>query len=280
MQKIWICGANGQLGQALNSVIDHLKYEIFNTDVDELDVRNINDVMHFGEINRPDIIVNCCGLTDISLCEKNPSEAFHINAIGARNLSITAQKTHAKIVQISSDDVFDGHSTTPYTEYDVLNPVTVYGKSKAAAENYVREFTSRHFIIRSTWVYGKGNNFVNNVINMINSNQPLHVAGNSTGSPTSALELARFILALVETNEYGTFHATNKGTCSRYEFACEIARLLGKDADIRMVNTEDSDFSSARPEYAVLNNFVLDMLKVYSFPTWQESLCEYMKTAK
>lgn len=280
MQKIWICGSKGQIGSALTRLINTLEYELTDTDVDDVDVTKIDEVMRFGEMYRPDIIINCSGMTDTEACEKNPKQAYLVNAIGARNLSIIAQKVQAKMVQISSDDVFDGDTDKPYTEYDVLNPKTVYGKSKAAGEAYVKEFTSKHFIIRSSWVYGKGNNFVKSVLDKIKSGEALNIADNHIGSPTSATQLARFILQLIKTNEYGTFHATNKGTCSRYEFAKEIEKIIGKDANITGVPIEQSDFSTVRPKFAVLDNFVLDMLQVYEFPTWQESLAEYFQGKK
>ena len=133
MLKLWIVGASGQIGSA------------------------INEVLGFGEINRPDVIINCAAVTDTDLCEKEPELAYRVNALGARNLSIVARKTGAKMVQISTDDVFDGIRHTPYTEFDDTNPKTVYGRSKRAGENYVKEFTHKHFILRSNWVYGNGN---------------------------------------------------------------------------------------------------------------------------
>lgn len=150
MQKIWVCGARGQIGQAVNDVVDKLEFEMLDTDVDDLDVTDTDEVLRFGEMNRPDIIINCSGMTDISSCEENPSQAFKVNALGARNLAIVAAKMQAKMVQLSTDDVFDGKSTEPYTEFDITNPGTVYGKSKLAGENYVKEFTTKHFIVRST----------------------------------------------------------------------------------------------------------------------------------
>ncbi|MFR7519584.1 MAG: SDR family oxidoreductase [Mediterraneibacter faecis] len=133
--------------------------------LDDLDITNTEEVLNFGIVNRPDVIINCCGVTDTDLCEKEPEHAYRVNALGARNLSIVARKNGAKIVQLSTDDVFDGQSKKPYTEFDDTNPLTVYGASKRAGENYVKEFTHKHFIIRSNWVYGKGgNNFVNRVL--------------------------------------------------------------------------------------------------------------------
>ena len=270
MIKVWIAGSNGQIGRALNDILDPLEIEVLNTDVDELDITNTEEVLNFGIVNRPDVIINCCGVTDTDLCEKEPEHAYRVNALGARNLSIVARKNGAKIVQLSTDDVFDGKSKKPYTEFDDTNPLTVYGASKRAGENYVKEFTHKHFIIRSNWVYGKGgNNFVNRVLEVAEQGKALSVAGDQFGSPTSAKDLARMILYLINTNEYGTYHVTCRGVCNRYEFAQEILRLSGKNIELKAVPTEQSDLSSVRPPYAVLDNFILRIIDMYDMPDWK-----------
>ena len=277
MLKVWIVGSEGQIGEAINEVLDPLEIEVLNTDKNALDITETDEVLHFGEINRPDVIINCAAITDVELCEKQPEEAFRVNALGARNLSLVARKTGAKMVQLSTDDVFDGLAKKPYTEFDDTNPATVYGRSKRAGENYVKEFTHKHFIIRSNWVYGEGNNFVNRVLEAAEEGRALSVAEDQYGSPTSAKDLARIILYLIDTNEYGTYHATCKGVCSRYEFAQEILRLAGKKDELNPVPTPQSDLSVGRPAYAVLDNFILRIIDVYDMPEWKESLEEFMK---
>ena len=277
MLKVWIAGASGQIGRALNDVLDPMQIEALNTDLDELDITDTDEVINFGTVNRPDVIINCTGITDTDECEANPEHAYRVNALGARNLSIVARKCGSKIVQLSTDDVFDGQSKKPYTEFDDTNPLTVYGRSKRAGENYVKEFTHKHFIIRSNWVYGHGgHNFVNRVLAAAEAGNGLSVASDQFGSPTSAKDLARIILYLIKTNEYGTYHATCQGVCNRYEFAQEVLKLAGKRITLRPVVTSESDLSSARPAYAVLDNFILRIINVYEMPDWRASLKEYM----
>ena len=276
MIKIWITGANGQIGTAINEVLDPLEAEIFNTDKEELDITDTEEVLNFGEMNRPDVIINCAGIVDLNLCEKEPELAYRVNALGARNLSLVARKVGSKMVQLSTDDVFDGLSKTPYSEFDDTNPKTVYGRSKRAGENYVKEFTHKHFVVRSNWVYGRGNNFVNKVLEAAKNQTPLALASDQFGSPTSAKNLARLILHLIKTNEYGTYHATCQGMCSRYEFAQEILKAAGKEVEMKAVPTKESDLSYARPAYAVLDNFILRIIDLYQMPEWKESLQEYM----
>lgn len=276
MIKIWITGANGQIGTAINEVLDPLEAEVFNTDKEELDITDTEEVLNFGEMNRPDVIINCAGIVDLNLCEKEPELAYRVNALGARNLSLVARKVGAKMVQLSTDDVFDGLSKTPYSEFDDTNPKTVYGRSKRAGENYVKEFTHKHFVVRSNWVYGRGNNFVNKVLEAAENQTPLALASDQFGSPTSAKDLARLILHLITTNEYGTYHATCQGMCSRYEFAQEILKAAGKEVAMKAVPTKESDLSYARPAYAVLDNFILRIIDLYQMPEWKVSLQEYM----
>lgn len=278
--KVWVAGASGQLGQAINEVVDPLEMELFNTDKEELDITVIDDVLSFGEVNRPDVIINCAGVTDLKMCHDDPETAYKVNALGARNLSIVAAKTGAKFLQLSTDDVFDGKTTKPYSEFDDTNPITVYGRSKLAGENYVKEFTAKHFIIRSNWIYGNGNNFVKHILEAAAGRQALDVASDQFGSPTSALDLARLVLHLVQTNEYGTYHATCQGVCSRYEFAQEILKLAGKELEVNPVPTAESEYSSVRPAYAVLDNFILRIINTYEMPKWRESLEEYMSIRK
>lgn len=280
MLKIWIVGSASQIGSAINEAADPLEMEIFNTDKDELDITDTDSVINFGEINRPDVIINCAALTSLKECEENPEEAFRVNALGARNLCIVARKINAKIVQFSTDDVFDGTSKVPYTEFDDTNPVTVYGRSKRAGENYVKEFTHRHFIIRSNWVYGRqGKNYVNFVLDKAANGENIVVKREQYASPTSALDLARLVLYLITTNEYGTYHATCRDTCSRKEFAQEILKLAGY-TNVNVIEENDSDYIVPRPDYAILDNFILRIINVYEMPTWKESLTEYMNSRK
>ena len=278
MLKVWIVGSNGQMGTALNELIDTMEMEVLNTDKDELDITETDEVLLYGEINRPDVIINCAAITDTKICEENPELAYRVNAIGARNLSIVARKIGAKVVQISTDDVFDGMKKVPYTEFDDTNPITVYGRSKRAGENYVKEFTHKHFVIRSNWVYGKGeSNFVAKLLKMAEEKDSIAIAADEFGSPTSAVELAKVIIDLIQTNEYGTYHITCDGVCSRFEFAKEVLKLAGKDVELKPVTTKDAELSVARPTYAVLDNFILRIIDMYDMPEWKTSLEEYFK---
>lgn len=154
MLKIWICGAGGRVGRKMTDILASRPVELLLTDADSVDITDSEAVMEYAHINRPHYIVNCAGLTDAAACEDCPEEAYRVNALGARNLSVAARMGKSRLVQMSTDDVFDGRSLVPYTEFDPVSPRTVYGKSKMAGENFVREFCNRHIIVRSSWIFG------------------------------------------------------------------------------------------------------------------------------
>lgn len=279
MLKLWIVGSNGQVGMALNELVEPLDIEVLNTDKEEIDITNTNDVIRFGEINRPDVIINCAAITNLDECANDRDQAYRVNALGPRNLCIVARKIGAKVIQLSTDDVFDGTNSQPYNEFDRPNPKTVYGCSKKAGEDYVKEFTHKHFIIRSNWVYGKnGTNFVNEFLNY--DKTILKVAGDQLGSPTSAKDLARAILYLMKTNEYGTYHITCKGVCSRYEFALALKEKTNRKIELEEVKAKNIENGVTRPAYAVLDNFILRLVNEFTMPDWKTSLAEYLKDIK
>lgn len=281
MLKIWITGATGQIGSAINKVLNPLGYEVFDTDHEVLDITDLEEVLNFCKTNRPQVIINCAGIASEKECSDNPELAYKVNALGARNVAIAALKLNAKIVQISTDDVFDGKNSLPITEFDKPNPITVYGKSKFCGENFVKEFAPKHFIIRSSWVYGEGNNFVTYILDKAKKGEQLNIAKNQIGTPTSAKELARFILHIINTNEYGTYHFTCGGRCSRIDFTKEILKLAGlKNSLINNVDKADSEYSMNHPSYAVLDNFIIRLENKYKAKSWQDALSEYIKELK
>ena len=279
--KIWIAGADGQLGCALNDMAKQYQpdAEIINTDIEEVDVTNLNQVIEFAKEKRPDVIFDCAAVTNVGTCEESPEYAYKVNAIGARNLAIAASKVQARILLLSTDDVFNGIRQVPYHEFDETDPMTGYGRSKLAGENYVKEFAHDHFIIRSNWVFGRGSdaNFVNQILKAIETKTELYISDDQYGSPTSANALAAFMLKLINTEEYGTYHVTCSGVCNRYEFAKEIVRIAEKDVRVIPVPTRKAEYCSARPTFTVLDNFLITVLGIHKMPTWIDALEEYME---
>ncbi len=280
MQVAWLVGGGGQVGQEIIKQLNYEKVEILSTDIDEVDITDAREVMMFADMNRPHYIINCAGYTDVTLCEENPEKAYKVNAIGARNLSVAARKTGARMIQLSTDDVFDGKSQMPYNEFDTPNPKTVYGKSKLAGENFVRELTTKHIIIRSSWIYGDGVNYVKQVLDLTKDGQPIEAAYDQVSTPTSAKYLAAKILHLMEQEEDGIFHITCNGTCSRYEFAKEVLRLAGRDNEVVPVSSKEDALAFMRPKYSVLDNMMLRLSDIELLPDWKACLEEYIVSQK
>lgn len=275
MEKIWISGANGHVGSALVKMLDFEKYKFIATDKNEVDITDMESVHSFCKINRPDIIINCSGLTDLQECEENPDLAYAVNAVGVRNIAQEAQEIGAKLIQISTDDVFGTtESNVPLNEFDPIAPRSVYGKSKAAGEKFMRALMSRYVIIRSSWVYGLGKDYVRLVLEAAEKGGSFIAPNNQYSSPTSAKELAKVIMQFIENEYYGTYHVVCKGSCSRYEYAQEILRLTNNEDKLELKPCDD--MIDTRPKYSVLDNMMLRISKIEEPAEWKTALKEYL----
>ena len=274
MKKIWITGAEGHIGTALIDLLEGVEYQLLPTDINEVDITKIDEVTQFVHVNRPDVVINCAGLTDVQECENNVDEAYRVNAIGVRNVALAANEVNAKVIQISTDDVFDKESRVPYNEFDNVHPRTIYGKSKEAGEKILTQLLNRFVIIRSSWIYGIGRDFVDEVLRNVGQGKPMEVPNNQYAAPTSAKELAKVIRYFIDNEEYGLYHVVCPGSCSRYEFARTILEYSGKagELDLYPVVIEDS----ARPTYSVLDNMMLRLTGIEEPKEWKAALKEYL----
>ena len=275
--KILITGSKGQLGLEL---VKQLKikglYKIIDTDRDELDIVDIDNVNEVILSNKPDVVINCAAHTAVDLCETDIENAYKINAIGPRNLAIACEKINAKFVQVSTDYVFDGNIDRPYREDDNTCPNSIYGSSKLMGENFTKEFCSRHFIVRTAWLYGNGNNFVRTMLKLPGTNKEINVVNDQFGSPTSTVDLAKAIIELIHTEHYGTYHGTCEGKCSWYDFAQKIFDIRNIDIKVNPVTSEEYKRAASRPAYSVLDNFMLKLVGLNSFRNWEDALIEYL----
>lgn len=280
MQKVWICGANGRVGRKMTELLKSTPVELLLTDIDSVDITDPKLVMDYANMNRPHYIVNCAGITDVTVCEEDRELAYKVNALGARNLSVAARMGEARIVQLSTDDVFDGNGREPYSEFDTPCPQTVYGKSKLAGENFVKEFCNRHIIIRSSWIFGEGKSYVGKILRLAEEEKTIHAAKDQIAVPTGAAELAEKIIELMEFAPDGLYHVTGQGSCSRYEFAREIIRLSGSSAEVAPVPANEDHMTALRPSYSVLDNMMLRMSGIELLPEWPTMLERFIGSAK
>ena len=285
MKKIMVTGCNGQLGIAINKqYAANTDVELVNTDVAQLDITDINKVLELVREVKPYAIINCAAHTNVNACETDVDNAYRINAIGPRNLAVAAAETGARLVQVSTDYVFSGKADKPYLEFDRTDPQGVYGASKLAGENFVRDFADHYFIIRTAWLYGEGKNFVKTMLRLSETNDKVRVVKDQIGSPTSADELAKAIVYLLPTDNYGIFHGTCEGYCSWADFTKEIFRLAGKSTAVEAISTaeyeKDNPASAPRPAYSVLENYMLKLTTDYRFADWHDAIEKYIKASQ
>ena len=287
MKKILVTGCNGQLGRAIRMEYENEQITFINTDVIEaegiiaLDITDIDQVMRLIKSEKPDVIINCAAHTNVDACEKQWDLAYKINAIGPRNLSIAASEVNAKMIHVSTDYVFEGNGQKPYTEFDMPNPVSAYGKTKLEGERFVQQFADRYFILRTAWLYGDGKNFVKTMLRLAETHDEVSVVCDQLGTPTSAVELAKMIHYLEGTDNYGLFHATCEGDTNWAAFAEEIFKLAGKNVKVNHVTSEQyaqmNPASANRPAYSILDNYMLRLTSEYKMADWKDALQAYMK---
>ncbi len=291
--KILITGSKGQLGNELKDIINKGYSEIgkvseciknsqvFDFDVDKLDITDLKSVKNVLNTIKPDVVINCAAATNVDGCESDEDFAFKVNALGPRNLAMVCEEMGAKLVQVSTDYVFSGVGEKPLTEYDLTAPYSVYGKTKLLGENYVREFCSKYYIVRTAWLYGYvGHNFVYTMRRLGKEKDSINVVNDQIGNPTHANDLAYHILKLIETDEYGIYHCTGKGECSWYDFAKMIIELSGEECIVNPCTSEEYKTPAKRPEYSSLDNMMLRNTVGDEMRNWQDAIKSFIENLK
>jgi len=276
--KVLLTGAKGQLGiELIKQLKDLPNTAVMETDIHNLDITNKTEVEIIVYNYRPDVIINCAALVKADFSETNEEITYSINSIGPQNLAIAAKKIGAKIVHVSSDYVFDGEIVKKRREFDATNPQTVYGKSKVWGEDLVRESNDKHYIFRTAWLYGEGENFVRIMLRLSKEKEQLDIVADQFGTPTSTVDLSKCIINLIQTDYYGTYHATCEGECSWYDFTKKIFELKNINTKVNKITTEQLNRPAKRPKYSVLENFKLNLIGLNTFRNWEEALIEYLK---
>ena len=283
-RRILITGANGQLGLAINDLLKNREdITLINTCVLEssaycpikLDITNPMGVMNLIQELNPQIIINCAAHTQVDLCESDQDRAYAINALGPKHLAEAAQAVEARLIHISTDYVFNGEKTEAYKEEDETDPKSVYGSTKLAGEESVKNICDNYQIVRTAWLYGEGKNFVRTMLRLAEEGKDIKVVADQYGCPTSALELARTLEFLIDTDEVGIFHAVCEGVTTWYEFAAEIFKQTGKEVNLSPISTEEYRVAAKRPPYSVLSTKKLNDMG-YHMKNWKDALKEYL----
>ncbi|MFQ5427978.1 MAG: dTDP-4-dehydrorhamnose reductase [Thermodesulfobacteriota bacterium] len=291
-EKILITGAHGQLGTDVASVVKTPGRAIACYGREDLDITDKGAVFSVMEKEAPSIIINTAAYTKVDLAEKEREKAFAVNCEGAKNLALASSATGAVLIHISTDFVFDGTKTTPYKEEDKTAPLGVYGQSKLAGEEAVRESCPPHIIIRTSWLYGAhGPNFVKTIMRLAGEQETLRVVSDQIGTPTWTVDLAGVITQMIEglsgkgpqAPPFGLYHYSNEGTASWYDFALAIveeARGMGmklKCGTVEPIPTSAYPTPAARPAYSVLDTTKIKKTLNVSMPHWRTSLINMLK---
>lgn len=275
--RIVITGGLGQLGMALQEVlIDH---ELVIVDLPETNITDREAIETVIHRVKAEVVIHCAAYTDVDDCTRNPDLAYQINALGTQNVVLSCEKIGAELVHISTNEVFAGDRVEGYQEWMPLDPINAYGRSKAIAETFVRNHSNRYYIVRTAWLYAAGGrNFIHAIIANARSEGAVRVVADEVANPTYVKDLANAISRLIRTGQYGTYHFTNAGSCSRWSFAGEILRLAGLD-QVRNIPVLGRDYgrASTPPPFAALHNIAGAAIGITLRP-WQDALRDYIMT--
>ncbi|MBO5464411.1 MAG: dTDP-4-dehydrorhamnose reductase [Alistipes sp.] len=277
-KRILVTGANGQLGSEMRKLGAVSPNEYIFTDVAELDITDKSAVMTFVEQSKIDVIVNCAAYTNVDKAEDDEATAELINATAVRNLAEAAKAQDATLFHVSTDYVFGAEGNTPRSEDMPTNPLGVYGTTKLHGEQAIQEVGAKAIIIRTAWLYSEfGNNFLKTMLRLTAEKESLNVVFDQVGTPTYAGDLALVIFSIIEGNIYigneGTYHFSNEGVCSWYDFATEIAIAAGHEGcNIQPCHSSEFPSKVIRPPYSVLDKTKIKKTFGVDIPHWRDSM--------
>jgi dTDP-4-dehydrorhamnose reductase len=281
--KIAVVGADGQLGVDVVSAFSRNGDEVSSLTHADIELSDIDSVSNRLKDLRPNIVVNTAAMHHVENCEREPQKAFTVNGLGARNLALVACELDAMLFHVSTDYVFDGAKQSPYEETDAPRPLNVYGNTKLSGEHFVRGACERHFVLRTSAIYGKspcrakgGLNFVELMLKLARERGKVRVVDSEFVTPTRTTEIARQIVALSRSDSYGLYHATAEGSCSWHAFAAEIFKLTNTKVTLEIAGPNEFPAKVPRPMYSVLENGALKSRGLNVFKPWQDGLREYL----
>jgi dTDP-4-dehydrorhamnose reductase len=266
------------LAQAVIAALERGKHEALGLTREDADVTRLETLLHPMRAFEPDWVFHLAAFTRVDDCESDPDRAFLVNGLGSRNAALAAAACGASVLAISSDYVFDGAGRVPYREYTPAAPQSVYGASKWAGEQAVREVHPRHAIVRTSWLYGRGGpNFIDTILKKARAGEPLKVVDDQRGSPTWTHDLAAGLIALAERNQPGTYHVTNSGECTWYDLAAYAIGRAGLSTSLEKTTTEVIARPARRPAYSVLRNHYFEHVTGTRLPHWQDAVDRYLQ---
>ncbi|MGH7755126.1 MAG: dTDP-4-dehydrorhamnose reductase [Vulcanimicrobiaceae bacterium] len=280
LQRVLLIGGTGQLGSELRAVLADAP--VTAPARSELDVEQPARVAQALRDHRPTLVINTSAFHHVETCEAQPERAFAVNALAVDRLAAASAAAGAAFATFSSDYVFDGRKRAPYAETDATAPLNAYGASKLAGEHLTRRHGDRHFIIRTSGLYGpvvstvKGYTFIDRILRQAAAGEPLRVVDDVVFSPSYAVDVARAVRGLIEREAYGTYHISNAGACSWYDFAVEGLRAAGLTAPIERTSARDFASAVRRPGYSPFAHEGIARAGLAPMPSWQAGLRDYL----
>ena len=291
--RVLVTGANGMLGTDLCALLEAGGHDVVRTGVtdradrpadqwERLDITDFSSVATVVLRHQPDAVIHCAAYTDVDGCERDPHKAYLVNTQGTWNVAAVCGAHNITLSYVSTDFVFDGAKNSPYTEFDTVNPLNHYGASKLAGEKLVAQLCRKHFIARTSWLFGAhGKCFPATMLRLAQTRPELSVVFDQIGSPTYTVDLARTLIMLLHTPLYGTYHVCNAGHCSWAEFAQQTLTLAGlSDITVKPVPASDWPSPTQRPAYSVMRRFALEMQGHDNLSPWQQALAEFIALKK
>jgi len=282
--KVLVTGVKGQLGYDVMRELDKRGIEGIGVDIDEMDITDSESVDRVITEAAPDAVIHCAAWTAVDAAEdEDKKEKVRlVNVEGPRNIAKVCKKLDIKMIQISTDYVFNGQGERPWEPDDPTGPVSVYGLTKRDGEDAVKEILDKYFIVRIAWVFGiNGKNFVKTMLNVAKTHDTLTVVNDQWGSPTYTYDLARLLVDMILTDKYGTYHATNEGFISWYDFAVAIFKEAGVNVTVKPVTTAEYGISkAARPFNSRMSKDKLDAMGFKRLPSWEDALKRYIRELK
>lgn len=275
---ILITGDKGQLGYDFQRLFDELKEEYIATDRDDLDITDIEKVREFVKGKNITLIINCAAYNNVDKAEDEPELCKKLNTYAPRDLAIVAKEIGADYITYSTDFVFDGEKKVPYTEEDIPNPLSAYGKSKYEGEKEVFKVKQDSFVVRTSWVFGiANNNFNKQVINWSKSKDELSIVDDQISSPTYSKDLAYYSWELIKTKKYGLYHLSNDGEASKYDQGKYVLDKIGWQGKLNRAKTRDFNLKAQRAEYTKLNSSKLEKVIGEKIPSWENGIDRFLE---
>lgn len=280
--RILLTGGTGLLGKEVAKHCEYLGYELAAPLRHSLDITQPDQISaYLGSCPQPDLIVNCAAYTAVDKAEEEVKQASIVNGLGVRNLALVCKELDIPLVHISTDYVFSGEAHRPWRIFDKRNPENAYGYSKYLGERYLESINPKYYLVRTSWLFGAGGpNFVSTMLRLAKTESELRVVNDQFGCPTYAPDLAVTISELVETGVYGTYHVTNQGVTSWYEYAKFAVKEVGFDIPVIPVSSAEFPRAAYRPAYSVLDPFPLEETIGHLLRPWQDAVCEYLREVK